>query len=196
VIPFQFSFNVSAEGTLFEALIAFSILLGLLKASISFGPRGNLFRLFLFSIPIYTSTIDEEVEKEEEEKEEKTDVRSILDRIRSFSSSRGLLQPFVRVLKAFLRHTNLRELEARIKVGLPDPFQTGMLCALFYPLRQFYYSLISVGSIELTPVFSEEVYNASIRGRITLSLIMILIPILQLFLKKDFRAIVRSARKK
>jgi hypothetical protein len=170
--------------------------MGLLKASITFEPGGNLFRLFLFSIPIYTTTIDEEPEKEEEEKEEKTDYRSILDRIRSFTSSRGLLQPFVRAMKAILRHIHLRELDARIKVGLPDPFQTGMLCALFYPLRQVYYSLIPVGSIELTPVFSEEVYNASIRGRITLSIIMILIPILRLFLKKDFRTLVRNARKK
>lgn len=196
VLPFQLFFNVSAEGTLFEALIAFSILIGLLKVSISFGQKGNLFRLFLFSIPIYTSTLDEEAEKEEEEKEGKTEDRSLIDRIRSFSSSRGLLQPFVRVLKAFLRHIHLRELDAMIKVGLPDPFQTGMLCALFYPLRQVYYSLIPVGSIELTPVFSEEVYNASIRGRITVSIIMILIPILRLFLKKDFRTLVRNARKK
>ena len=196
MLPFQFSFNLSAVGTLYEALIAFSILMGLLKASITFGPGENLFRLFLFSIPIYTSTIDEETEKEEEEKEEKTDYRSILERIRSFTSSRGLLQPFVRTLKAILRHIHLRELDARIKVGLPDPFQTGMLCALFYPLRQVYHSLIPVGSIELTPVFSEEIYNASIRGRITLSIIMILIPIMRLLLKKDFRTLLRSARKK
>jgi hypothetical protein len=170
--------------------------MGLLKASITFGPGGNFFRFFLFSIPIYTSTIDEEDEKEEEEKEEKTDYRSILDRLRSFTSSRGLLQPFVRALKAILRHIHLRELDVRIKVGLPDPFQTGMLSAVFYPIRQVYHSLIPVGSIELTPVFSEEVYNASVRGRITLSIIMILIPILRLFLKKDFRNIVRSSRKK
>ena len=198
VIPFQFSFNVLSEGTIYEAWIAFSILMGLMKASISFGPGRNLFRLFLFSIPIYNSTIDEEAEKDEEaeEKEEKHDDRSLFERIRSFTSSRGLLQPFVRVLKATLRHTHLKELEAIFKVGLPDPFQTGMLCALFYPLRQIYYSLTPVGSIEFTPVFTKEVYNISIRGRITLSIIMILIPVMRLFLKKDFRTLVRSARKK
>lgn len=139
---------------------------------------------------------EEKKEKEKETKEdEEAEDKSVLERFRSITSSRKLFQPIMKVLKAFLRHTHLRELEARIKLGLPDPSHTGMLCALFYSLRQMYYSLIPVGTFSLTPVFTEEVFTASLRGRITLRIIMILIPILGLFLKKDFRTLVRGGRK-
>lgn len=186
MIPFQVSFQIFADGTLIEAKLTVRILLGLLKGSIIFEPKGSLFKLSLLSIPIHTSMYKEEDTKKDDKKSED---RSALESLNIFKK---LYQPIVRMLKAVLRNTKLKELDGSLKLGLPDPFQTGMFCAMFYPLREMYYSIIPIGIFTFTPVFSEEVFNASVYGRIHLRIMLMLIPLLQLFIDKEFRMLLKS----
>ena len=181
VIPSDLSFRVAVEGPLFKTELNFRVLTGLIRGSILFGPEGSSFKLLLATLPIYKTE-----QKKGKRKEE------IIPRMgrppqESLSLFRKLYSPFMRLLIAVLRNTHVKELDCRMDVGLPNPVQTGMVCGMSYPLWETIHPLIPNGTFAIFPIFTGEVFNASLKGSLSLKIVLILVPLLRLFTKKEFR---------
>lgn len=191
VIPFQLSFLISVDGTLIEIDANFRIIYGLLKGQIFTDTEVTYFKILIFNIPIYTSP---EKKEKKEEKEKLKDEKTVKPKVsrESVRLVKGLQQPITKLAKAIFRHTHVRELDAHIEAGFPDPYETSMLCALIYPLQATIYPFIPTGNFTLTPVFTKEMFKASLKGRLHLRIAMILIPLLRLFTKQEFRMLRKS----
>jgi len=181
VVPSELSFLLVTEGLSLEAEMNFSVLSGFLKGSMTSYAEGGSFELYLATFPIYKV----KQKKGKERKEIKPRKRRPPQE--SLSLFRKLYGPFVRLLRAVLRYTHVKELDCRIDVGLPDPVHTGMVYGISYPLWETIHPLIPNGTFAISPVFTEEVFNASLKGSISLRIALILVPLLKLFTKKEFR---------
>ena len=93
----------------------------------------------------------------------------------------------MQLLRAVLRYTHVKELDCCIDVGLPDPVHTGIVCGISYPLWETIHPLIPNGNFAISPVFTEEVFDAKLKGSISLRIALILVPLAKLFTKKEFR---------
>jgi len=180
VVPSELSFLLVTKGPSMETEMNFSVLLGFLKGYMTSFAEGSSFELLLATFPIYKA----EQKKGKQKKKKPRKRRSPQE---SLSLFRKLYGPFLRLLRAILRYTHVKELDCRIDVGLPDPVHTGMVCGMSYPLWETIHPLIPNGTFAISPVFTEEVFNASLKGSISLRIALILVPLLKLFTKKEFR---------
>lgn len=152
-------------------------------------PEGSSFELLFARAPI----MKRKQKKEWERKAKPRQGRAPLESIGLFKK---LYDPFIGLLRAFLRHTLIRKLDCRIDVGLPDPVHTGMIYGTVYPIWEMIRPFISNASFIMTPVFTEELFNASLRGNISLRIAYIIVPLLRLFSKKEVRMLRRSSKRR
>ena len=185
VVPTELSFLLVTKGLSMEAEMNFSVLIGFLRGSMTSYADGSSFELYLATFPIYK--VEQKRGKEKKKKEIKPRKRRPPQE--SLSLFRKLYGPFLRLLRAVLRYTHVKELDCRIDVGLPDPVHTGMVFGMSYPLWETIHPLIPNGNFAISPVFTEEVFDASLRGSFSLRIALILVPLLKLFTKKEFRMI-------
>jgi hypothetical protein len=186
IIPTKVYFYLALKELKMNAKLDISILLGFLKFSIRMTNGQGFFQLFLARFSIYKTEMGDDGEKEEEEKieEEPAVERSLQEKLRLF---RGLVRPMIRIFMAILRHTHLKELDCRMDIGLSDPFYTGMVLGVIYPMWESIHPLIPETNLLVSPRFTEEKFDVSLRGRFTLIILLILIPILRLLISKEFR---------
>lgn len=190
IVPSELSFLLATEGLSLETELNFSILSGFLGGSMTSDPEGSSFELLLFArAPI----MKRKQKKEWERKAKPRQGRAPLESIGLFKK---LYDPFIGLLRAFLRHTLIRKLDCRIDVGLPDPVHTGMIYGTVYPIWEMIRPFISNASFIMTPVFTEELFNASLRGNISLRIAYIIVPLLRLFSKKEVRMLRRSSKRR
>ena len=180
VVPIDLSFLIVVDKASFETELNFSVILGFMRGIVIFGSKGSSFKLLLTSIPVYRS----EQEKRERKKKKKPSPRSPQENL---SLVTKLFNPLSGLLRAVLRHTRVKELDCSIDVGLSDPVQTGMVCGVCYPVWETIHPFVPNASFSLSPVFIEEVLNASLKGSLSLRIASILVPLLRLFTKKEFR---------
>lgn len=185
VVPSELSFLLAMEGLELETELNFGVLLGFLRGNVTSYPEGSLFELRLLAVPI----IKRKQKKEDRERKAKPRVEmAIQEKIGLY---RKLSDPFIRLLRAFLRHTRLKDLDCHIDLGLSDPVPTGMISGAVHTILGTISPFAPNASFTLTPVFTQEVFNATLRGSISLRIAHILIPVLRLFMKKEFRMISR-----
>lgn len=180
VVPSDLSFLIAVDGPSLETELNFRVLSGLMRGTMIFGSEGSSFKLLLATIPVYRSVQEER----ERKKEKKPSPRAPQENLSLFKK---LYNPFVRLSRVVLRHTRVKELDCSIDVGLSDPVLTGMVCGVCYPLWETIYPFVPNGTFSISPVFIEEVFNASLKGSLSLRIALILVPLLRLFTKKEFR---------
>ena len=151
---------------------------GLVAGVVSPGPEGRMFTLLLAGIPFYRRRL------REERREREVDWRLLFENRALFGK---LYDPFMRVLKAVLRHMSVKELDCRLEVGFSDPVETGMMCGMMYPLWGTVRPFFPNATFVMVPVFTEEVSNASLMGSIRLRLAGVIVPLIRLLTKKELR---------
>ncbi len=75
----------------------------------------------------------------------------------------------------------------RLRFGLGDPAQTGIVYGLFQSLIASITSAADTGEVEVEPVFDEETLEGSVELDLRVRLFKIVIPSLKLFLSKPIR---------
>jgi hypothetical protein len=76
--------------------------------------------------------------------------------------------------------------------GLSDPYVSGMIFGVVYPVIEMTEMAVPQLSFSLTPVFVEERFYSDVRGNISLRIIRIFATLLRFFLSKEYRAYRRS----
>lgn len=83
----------------------------------------------------------------------------------SLLRTRGLPGNLLKLARKILSRVKVRQLDADLRIGLDDPVDTGMLCAIMWPAIA---SLSSSGPVKvrIEPSFAEPALEASVHGRI------------------------------
>lgn len=181
--PLNFSILSNVDGFYYDAKGDFSVLLGLLNGSTELHPEGGSFKLYAFSLPIY-STHWTGKEKEPEEKEpDKKPIEKPKKRKRDL---RILIKPIKRLFDSSIRIINVKKLDVNLVTGLSDPYVSGLTFGVVYPfieMMKLYFPLLS---FSLTPVFVEERFKSKVCGNISFRIILFVVPLLRFFLSKEY----------
>lgn len=184
VFPLNFSFLSNVDGFYYDAKGDFSVLLGLLSGSTDLHPEGGSFKLYAFSLPIYsTHWTGKEKEPEEKEPEEKP-----IDKPKKRKRDlRILIEPIKRLFDSSIRIIKVKKLDVSLITGLSDPYASGLIFGVVFPfieMMRIYFPLLS---FSLTPVFVEERFRSRVCGSISLRIILFVVPLLRFFLSKEYR---------
>lgn len=184
LFPLNVYFLSTIDGFYYDAAVDFGVLLGLLYGSVGFGPEDGSFKLQLFSLPVYsTRWVEEELEPDEEPKD---------TRPRRRRNIRKLYEPLKRLFDSFTRIINVKKLDVSVTAGLSDPYISGLIFGVAYPVVEMTRIYFPPLSFSLTPVFVEERFRSRFDGSISLRIILIVVPLLRFFLSKEYREYRRS----
>lgn len=186
VVPVELSFLAATEGLQMEMEFNFNVILGLLSGSVISEPEVSSFELRLLRIPVIRRRQREEDREKEEEPRERRPIRESLGLIRK------LYDPSMGLLRAVLRNTKVRELDLSVEAGLPDPALTGVMSGAVHPMWMVIQPLTPYATFAFTPVFTGEVFKTSLKGGLSLRIAAIVLPLLRLFTKKEFRILRRQ----
>lgn len=185
LFPLNVSFLSTVDGFYYDAAVDFGVLLGLLYGTIGFSSEGGSFKLQLFSFPVYSTRWGKEKPKQEKEP------KKIKSR-RSRRNIRKLYEPFKRLFNSFTRIINVKKLDVSVNAGLYDPYISGLIFGVAYPVVEMTRILFPPLSFSLIPVFVEEKLRTRLDGNISLRIILIVVPLLRFFLSQEYREYRRS----
>jgi hypothetical protein len=187
VFPLTLSVTSKVDGLDYEGKFSFGVIMGLIRGTIFFSPEENIFKLRLASIPVYSANL-KEAEKEPEKKPEGP------SRSRDYRTSINLLGPLKRLIKSIVGRIKLRRFDLNMKAGLSDPYTSGMIFGVIFPVIEIIKLCFPVASISIIPVFIKERFSALLDSAISMRLILFVVPVLRFFFSKEFRAYRRSGR--
>jgi hypothetical protein len=115
--------------------------------------------------------------KEKPKKRSKRGIKSFLPLLRI----KGLVGKILKLIRQILGCLKIKQLDVTSRVGLGDPFDTGMLCSVLWP------ALIPPSPsgkvrFRLEPVFSEFAFEASLQGWVRLFPIQLVWPLVSFVL--------------
>lgn len=115
--------------------------------------------------------------KEKPKKRSKRGIKSFLPLLRI----KGLVGKILKLIRQILGCLKIKQLDVTSRVGLDDPFDTGMLCSVLWP------ALIPPNPsgkvrFRLEPVFSESAFEASLQGWVRLFPIQLVWPLVSFVL--------------
>ena len=79
--------------------------------------------------------------------------------------TRGLVAGVVRLFRRMLRSLRVRELDASLRLGLPDPADTGLMYGVFWPVLSFFRPSDTV-RFRMEPAFEGPTFEASLQGAV------------------------------
>lgn len=96
-------------------------------------------------------------------KPKKRDLKTLLSVIRT----KGVLAGSIRLVRRMLTGFRVRQLDVDLRVGLDDPADTGIMYAVLWPLM-LRPGLFGPVTFRIEPVFEEPVFEAALRGEVTI----------------------------
>ena len=189
VFPLTLSGKAELDGIHYKGEFNFGVLLGFLGGTIYFSEDESYFRMRVASISVFKSPLErEEVEEKTEEKTDKKKGKV------GFGSFRRLTDPGLRLLRSILRRIRFRQFILRIRAGLSDPYTSGMLFGVIFPIVEIVKVRFPDASINLTPVFIENTFYGFLDTKLSIRLVLLIYPLIRFFTSKEFRAYRRSRR--
>ena len=79
--------------------------------------------------------------------------------------TRGLVAGVVRLFRRIFRSLHVRELDASLRLGLPDPADTGLMYGLCWPVFAFR-GFSSAVRFRMEPAFEGPVFEADLKGSV------------------------------
>jgi hypothetical protein len=186
ILPLNISVLSNIDGTRFDGVVDFSVLLGLLAGSFGFGGKGSSFRLRLFSLPVYNREWMKEERKQEEVTKESHRKKAKKAKPTRRSAWK-LLNPVKSLLGSITRIIKVRKFDVDITAGLSDPYVSGLMFGFAYPLFELARVWFPPLSVSMTPVFVEDAFRAKFDGRISLRMILFVVPLLLFYFSREYR---------
>ncbi len=87
------------------------------------------------------------------------------------------------LLGSLTKNISVKRLRGKVKVGLSDPAQTGMLVGFLYAGSGIANAVLPESELEIEPAFDKERMDADIETELRLPLFKVVIPLL-LFLRR------------
>ena len=175
IIPVDISLRLFKEGPLAEVRMSFVFLRGMASGRLGFSSEKREFRLRVLGGTIIKKdgTI---IKKDLTKKEEKpTDWEKLV------VNANELYDAGKDFTVALTKNISMKRLEGKVKVGLSDPYQTGVLTGFLYAGSGIANAFVPVNRLEIVPSFEEEQMDADIEIVLSLALFTIVIPAIRFF---------------
>jgi len=170
LIPVNISLRLFKDGPLAQVRMSFGFLLGIVSGRMDFNHEKREFRLRVLGVTLLRRDI-------EERKEEKkpTDWKKIV------GNANKLYAAGKDLAGALTKNISIKRLGGRMKVGLSDPCQTGMLIGFLYAGSGIAKAFLPETSLEIEPAFDKEQMDADIEIGLSLPLFKTVIPLIRFF---------------
>jgi hypothetical protein len=173
LIPIDISLRLFKEGPLAQVGMSFGFLKGAASGRIDFSPEKREFQLKVLGITFLRRPFEKRGEKTKEEK--RTDWKKII------WNANELYAAGKELVGALTKSLSIKGLGGRVKVGLSDPSQTGMLIGFLYAGSGIAKAFLPETSLEIEPSFEEEQMDADLELGLSLPLFKTIIPIIRFF---------------
>jgi len=119
----------------------------------------------------------EKPKKEKPKKRRKRGIKSFLPLLRI----KGLPRKILKLVRQILGCLKIKQLDVALRMGLDDPFDTGMLCSVLWPAL-IPPSPSGTVRFKLEPVFNQFAFEASLQGWVRLFPIQLVWPLVSFVL--------------
>lgn len=174
LIPVDISLRLLKEGLLAEGRISFALLMGTASGHIDFSPEKRTLRLQVLGVTLLKRPLEKREKKPKEEKPP-TDWKKLLE------NANGLYAAGKELARALTKNVSIKRLGGRVKVGLSDPAQTGMLVGFLYAGSGIAKAFLPEARLEIEPSFEEEQMDADLELGLSLPLFKMIIPLIRFF---------------
>lgn len=170
LIPVNISLRLFKDRPLAQVRMSFGFLLGIVSGRMDFNHEKREFRLRVLGVTLLRRDL-------EERKEEKkpTDWKKIV------GNANKLYAAVKDLAGALTKNISIKRLGGRMKVGLSDPCQTGMLIGFLYAGSGIANAFLPETSLEIEPAFGKEQMDADIEMGLSLPLFKTVIPLIRFF---------------
>lgn len=170
LIPVNISLRLFKDGPLAQARMSFGFLMGIVSGRMDFNHEKRDFRLRVLGVTLLRRDL-------EERKEEKkpTDWKKIV------GNANKLYAAGKDLARALTKNISIKRLGGRVKVGLSDPSQTGMLIGFLYAGSGIAKAFLPETRLEIEPAFDKEQMDADIEIGLSLPLFKTVIPLIRFF---------------
>lgn len=170
LIPVNISLRLFKDGPLAQVRMSFGFLLGIVSGRMDFNHEKREFRLRVLGVTLLRRDL-------EERKEEKkpTDWKKIV------GNANKLYAAGKDLAGALTKNISIKRLGGRMKVGLSDPCQTGMLIGFLYAGSGIAKAFLPETSLVIEPAFDKEQMDADIEIGLSLPLFKTVIPLIRFF---------------
>ena len=170
LIPVNISLRLFKDGPLAQVRMSFGFLMGIVSGRMDFNHEKREFRLRVLGVTLLRRDL-------EERKEEKkpTDWKKIV------GNANKLYAAGKDLAGALTKNISIKRLGGRMKVGLSDPCQTGMLIGFLYAGSGIAKAFLPETSLEIEPAFDKEQMDADIEIGLSLPLFKTVIPLIRFF---------------
>ena len=173
LIPVDISLRLFKEGPLAQVGMSFGLLMGAVSGRMDFNQGKREFQLRVLGITLLRRPFEKRGEKPKEEK--RTDWKKII------LNANELYAAGKELVGALTKSLSIKRLGGRVKVGLSDPSQTGMLIGFLYAGRGIAKAFLPETRLEIEPSFEEEQMDADLELGLSLPLFKTIIPLIRFF---------------
>jgi hypothetical protein len=174
LIPVDISLRLFKKGDLTQLCISFRLLMGIASGRLHFSSEKREFRFRVLGV----TALRKDLKKEEDEKKKKqtpTDWKKLV------WNANELYDAGKELAGAITKNTSVKRLRGKVKVGLSDPAQTGMLVGFLYAGSGIANAVLPESELEIEPSFDKEQMDADIETELSLPLFKVVIPLIRFF---------------
>lgn len=172
LIPVDISLRLFKEGPLTQGSMSFGFLMGTASGRMDFNHEKREFRLRVFGVTLLRRDLAARKEKPEKKP---TDWKKLA------WNANELCAAVKDLAGALTKNLSIKRLGGRVKVGLSDPAQTGMLIGLLYAGTGVAKAFLPETRLEIEPSFDAEMIDADIEMGFSLPLFKVIIPLIRFF---------------
>lgn len=169
LIPVDISIRLFKEGPLAQVRMSFGFLMGTASGRMDFSHEKQEFQLRVLGITILRRDLEGRKEKKP------TDWKRIV------GNANELYDAGKDLVVALTKNLSIKRLGGKVKVGLSNPSQTGMLIGFLYAGSGIAKAFLPETQLEIEPSFEEEQMDADIGIGLSLPLFKIVIPVIRFF---------------
>jgi hypothetical protein len=173
LIPVDISLRLFKEGPLAQVGMSFGFLMGAVSGRIDFSPEKREFRLKVLGLTFLRRPLEKRGEKPKEEKH--TDWKKII------GNANELYAAGKDLVRALTKNLSIKRLGGKVKTGLSDPAQTGMLIGFLYAGSGIVKAFLPETHLEIEPSFEEEQIDADLELGLSLPLFKTISPLIRFF---------------
>jgi len=170
LIPVNISLRLFKDGPLAQVRMSFGFLMGIVSGRMEFNHEKMEFRLRVLGVTLLRRDLEERMEEKNP-----TDWKEIV------GNANKLYAAGKDLAGALTKNLSIKRLGGRMKVGLSDPYQTGMLIGFLYAGRGIAKTFLPETSLEIEPAFDKEQMDADIEIGLSLPLFKTVIPLIRFF---------------
>lgn len=172
LIPVDISLRLFKEGPLAQVRMSFGFLMGTASGRMDFSHEKQEFQLRVLGITILRRDLEG---RKEEEQKKPTDWKKVV------GNANELYDAGKELAGALTKCLSIKRLGGKVKVGLSNPSQTGMLIGFLYAGSGIAKVFLPETQLEIEPSFEVEQMDADIGIGLSLPLFKIVIPVIRFF---------------